>query len=369
MNDNLEIHEKYMKMSLDIAREGLGRVAPNPSVGCIIVKNDKVIGLGRTSDSGRPHAETNALKEAGVNAVASTMYVTLEPCNNHGKTPPCVDAIINANIKTIVIATIDPDQRTSGQSIEKLKDAGIEVILGVLEEEALEQNKGFFLTIKEDRPLITLKCATTLDGKIATVTGHSKWITSERSREYVHYERSRHDAIMVGIGTIIKDDPLLTTRLEGVNHKIIRVIMDSDLRIPLNSKILKTISDSPVYIIHKSNSIIEAKQYTLQMMGVKLIEANNIEEAIKKLSKDNVTRLFVEGGTKIFTSFMNLKLCDRLLWFRSPKVIGGDGKNIFDSFGIYDMNDAIKFKRNDIKIFDEDILEILNMEKQECLQG
>ena len=356
----MNIHEKYMALALAEAKSGLGRVAPNPSVGCVIVKNDEIIAKARTSDTGRPHAETNALKIAGDKAKNATAYVTLEPCNHHGKTPPCVDALINAGISEIVIACTDPDPRTSGKSIEKIKNAGINVITNILKNEAEELNKGFFLTIKENRPLITIKCATSADGKIATSSGSSKWITNEQSRGHVHLERSKHDAILVGVGTVIADNPLLTTRIEGVNHIPVRIVMDKRLEIPLNSNLVKTRGQSPLWIIYSEKYALLDKVKALQMMGIKTIAADSLGITINCLAKNGITRLFVEGGTNIFTSFIQYGLYDRILWYRSSKIIGGDGKNIFKTLGIKNIEDAISLNRKDIKIFDNDILEVFS---------
>jgi diaminohydroxyphosphoribosylaminopyrimidine deaminase/5-amino-6-(5-phosphoribosylamino)uracil reductase len=204
--------EEYMAAALNLAEAGLGRVAPNPSVGCIIVQNDIIVGQARTADGGRPHAEILALEMAGDKAKGSTVYVTLEPCCHHGRTLPCTDSLIAAQVSKVIVACLDEDKRVAGQGVKALRNAGITVVTGVLEQNAHELNEGFFRRIKNYRPLVTLKIATSVDSKIATLTGQSQWITGEEARSRVHVERSRHDAILTGIGTILEDDPLLTTR-------------------------------------------------------------------------------------------------------------------------------------------------------------
>lgn len=352
-----------MLKAIEIAKNGLGRVAPNPSVGCVIVRNEKIIAISRTADGGRPHAETQAIEIAGEKAKGADMYVTLEPCFHTGKTPPCVDDVINSGIKRIFIARKDPDSKTSGKSIDKLISVGIEVKIGLLEDEATKLNEGFFSVINSCRPFVTLKCATSLDGKIATMLGDSKWITGVAARKHVHIVRSCYDAILVGVGTVLGDDPMLTTRIEGIDHKSYRVILDPNLSIPLNSKIVKTARECPVIIVHSSNEKMEAKKHVLQMMGIELISSDLLEDMLQKLACHGVTRLLIEGGSKIFTSFIKSGLYNRLLWYRAPKIIGSDGLDIFGSLDIQTMDQIIELKRTDIKIFDNDILEIFDKER------
>ena len=225
----------YMQLALRLAHRGLGSNWPNPSVGCIIVKDNKIIGRGWTGQGGRPHAEHLALLQAGKNAAGATVYVTLEPCSHHGETPPCVDALISAKVKQVVVAIIDPDKRVSGKGLAKLRSKGIDVELGVCADSAAELNAGFFNRVNSGRPMVTLKLATSLDGFIATANGDSKWITSLGARLRGHLLRSEHDAILVGIGTVLKDNPSLTVRLPGLFEKSpVRIILDSRLRTPKN---------------------------------------------------------------------------------------------------------------------------------------
>jgi diaminohydroxyphosphoribosylaminopyrimidine deaminase / 5-amino-6-(5-phosphoribosylamino)uracil reductase len=234
MENDLDIH--FMRQALALARRGLGRTWPNPSVGCVIVKNDHVVGCGRTAESGRPHAEAAALQEAGADAKGATAYVSLEPCAVSGREGACAPALVRAGIKRAVIACMDTNPLVFGQGIEILKEAGVDVTFGVLEEDAQELNKGFFLRFSEERPLITLKTACSLDGKVALANGQSQWITGELARRHVHSLRVQHDAVLVGIGTVKADDPMLNARVDGLVHNTVRIILDSKLETPMESR-------------------------------------------------------------------------------------------------------------------------------------
>ncbi|MEM9585629.1 MAG: bifunctional diaminohydroxyphosphoribosylaminopyrimidine deaminase/5-amino-6-(5-phosphoribosylamino)uracil reductase RibD, partial [Pseudomonadota bacterium] len=236
---------RFMALALSLGRRGLGRTWPNPAVGCVIVKGGRILGRGWTQPGGRPHAETEALAQAGSSARGADVYVSLEPCAHHGKTPPCAQALIDAGVVRVVIATQDPDPRVSGQGSEMLRAAGIGVDIGVMEDEALADNAGFFSRIELDRPFVTLKLASSFDGRIATATGESQWITGADTRRYVHGLRARHDAIMVGGGTARKDDPSLTVRGLGTAWQPARIVVSRRLDLPLMSTLARTAKETP----------------------------------------------------------------------------------------------------------------------------
>lgn len=333
--------EFYMSRALELSRQGLGRVAPNPSVGCVIVKGGKVISEARTSDDGRPHAETLALEKAGSDAKDSVIYVSLEPCAHTGKTQPCAQALIDAEVRKVVVACTDPDDRVNGQGIHMLKAAGIEVAEGILQVEAEELNKGFFLSKTEKRPLITLKVATSLDGKIATQTGHSKWITGEQAREEVHHLRDKHDAILTGSGTILVDDPRMDVRIETDRTQMpLRIVLDRRDRISKTAK------------IHgKDGRCIIMNDYAdLKSLMTELVEQYEI------------TRLMVEAGSTLLSSFIRENLWDELYWFRAPVLIGDEGQGVFSMPEVQEMADAKRMKRISVSEVGDDLLEIYRKE-------
>jgi diaminohydroxyphosphoribosylaminopyrimidine deaminase/5-amino-6-(5-phosphoribosylamino)uracil reductase len=311
-------HHNFMQIALRLANRGLGLTAPNPSVGCVIVKNNQIIATGITGIGGRPHAETIALSKAGKDAEGATVYVTLEPCSHFGKTPPCADALISAKVKTVVIAVQDPFAVVNGGGITKLKNNGIEVITGICEDEARELNRGFFTVQAKKRPYVTLKLAISGDGKIAT-----SWITNKQAKNYAHLLRAKNDAIMVGISTVLADDPELTCRLSGMeNQSPIRVVVDNNLRIPDDSKLVQTAGQIPVWILTTETS---------QKSGVKTLTCQkngdyvDLSDALTKLAENDITRLLVEGGGKIATSLIEQNLVDELILIKSPEIVGNAG--------------------------------------------
>ncbi|MCC7305448.1 MAG: bifunctional diaminohydroxyphosphoribosylaminopyrimidine deaminase/5-amino-6-(5-phosphoribosylamino)uracil reductase RibD [Alphaproteobacteria bacterium] len=357
-----DIH--YMHAALDLARRGLGRVAPNPSVGCVLVKNGHVIATGFTQDGGRPHAEAVALEKAGMAARGATAYVTLEPCAHRGRGPTCAESLVLAGIKRAVIACHDPDPRTAGKGIEILKVAGIEVTENVLKDRAVALNAGFFLKIHEGRPLVTLKAATTKDGFAAPVSKERQWITGELARRHAHLERSMHDAVLVGIGTILNDNPMLTTRLEGVEHKPVRVVLDSNLRIQLGGRLVQSARETPLRIFYKDDPWNKAPE--LEKAGVKIFNTEitgdsekskssviSVFSVLKKLAEEGITRLLVEGGPMIWDSFIKERLCDRVLWYKSPAEMG-QGIRAFEAFDA----DILNLRHTHTRLIGEDLLEI-----------
>ncbi len=358
--------EKFMHQALSIARRGVGNTWPNPSVGCVIVKGATIIGRGWTAQGGRPHAEAIALDRAGKEAKGAIAYVTLEPCCHHGKTPPCTDALIRAGIVRVVIGAIDPDKRVAGKGVEALKKAGIEVVTGVLEQEAEELNAGFFKRIKEGRPYITLKMATTLDGKIALSNKESRWITGEDARSFAHALRSRNNAIMVGSGTVAADDPELSCRLPGLEDRSpVRVIVDSNLKIPLSSKLVKTAQNIPLWIITLAKNKKEKNWNLLAEKGIKLIEVSDrkgrpkLTDAMEELGKLGINRLLVEGGSSLATSLLKENLVDEIIMIQAPKIIGNDGVAAIGDMGFSSLEKITRFKIVSTQLIGEDTVKIM----------
>jgi diaminohydroxyphosphoribosylaminopyrimidine deaminase/5-amino-6-(5-phosphoribosylamino)uracil reductase len=369
-NDADIIDSHFMRHALAMANMAVGTTAPNPSVGCVIVKDGKILAAAHTAKGGRPHAETIALSEAGRGANGATIYVTLEPCAHYGKTPPCALGLINAGIKRVVIACKDPFLKVDGKGVELLKNAGIEVKTGVCEQEAELINEGFFSVIRCGRPFITLKTATSLDGKLALGNGTSKWITGEESRSYVHLMRARHDAVITGIGTVIADDPLLTCRLQGMDAASpIRVVLDTNLNLPATSSLTKTACAVPCYVatLHESIANNQEKARILQDLGVRLLvvkRAENgkicIEDVLIELGKLGINTAMIEAGATINTQAVSLNLVDKIAWFKQPMIIGNDGVAAFGKLDIHNMIDTLKFTPHSQKIFGKDSLDIFN---------
>jgi diaminohydroxyphosphoribosylaminopyrimidine deaminase/5-amino-6-(5-phosphoribosylamino)uracil reductase len=330
-------HERYMRVALSVAAPNLGQTWPNPCVGAVVVKDGQIIGVGVTAKGGRPHAETQAIAQAGTYAAGASLYVTLEPCCHHGQTPPCVDAIIAAGIIRVIVACKDPNPLMSGRGIELLTKAGIEVIEGVCEREALLLNRGFISVITKKRPYVALKLATSLDGKIATRSGQSQWITSEKSRQKGNLLRSRYDAIATGIGTVLADDPMLTCRIAGLEDRSpVRVVFDRQGRLPQHSKLMKTAADTPVWVM-----------------------ASTLEDAMGELAERGITRLLVEAGAKLSTAFLQSGLVDRIYWFRAAVLIGNDGLSAVGDGFASELAQLQRFKTIERSSLDSDSLEIL----------
>jgi diaminohydroxyphosphoribosylaminopyrimidine deaminase/5-amino-6-(5-phosphoribosylamino)uracil reductase len=361
----------HMKAALNLARRGLGNVWPNPAVGCVIVKNMRVVGRGWTKPGGRPHAETEALDHARELAIGATAYITLEPCNHHGKTPPCTDALIAAGVKRVVIASKDPDERVAGAGISRLESAGITVDVGVEQSEADDVNQGFFLKTECFRPRITLKIATTLDGKIASRTGVSKWITGDLARRKAHGIRAKHDAILIGSGTAIMDNPSLTCRLSGLNNeRRIRIVLDGRLRLPMDGTLIKTAKSVPVMLFtssgddEKRKMIADIKDNGVSVHLVSQDENGlDIIKILNQIASMGLTRILVEGGGAVAKSFIKLDLVDEIAWFRAPTVFGNDGVPAIEELGLDKVSEMLTFSRQSHTILGEDTLEILYRER------
>lgn len=338
--------ESYIQLTLELARKGEGKVSPNPLVGCVIIKNNKIIGAGYHQKFGEDHAEINAINSSNESLDGSILYVNLEPCSHYGKTPPCVDRIIKEKIKRVVIGTLDVNPLVSGAGVKALKKAGIEVKVGVLEKECTELNKFFFKYISEGLPYVTLKAAQTLDGFIADDKGYSQWISSEESRKYVHSLRSKYDAILIGAGTAKTDNPSLTVRMtEGRNPY--RIIVDSKLSLNTNLKIFEQNKDRKTIIVtvtesqNKKNKIKMFESLGVKVLFVKKNHSGNVhlKTVLKTIAKMGITSVMVEGGGEIFSSFLKRKLFDDIFLFISPKLIGS-GIKTFSKFSPVGMDKA-----------------------------
>jgi diaminohydroxyphosphoribosylaminopyrimidine deaminase/5-amino-6-(5-phosphoribosylamino)uracil reductase len=314
------VHEQFMARALQLAELGRGKTSPNPLVGAVIVHNDRIVGEGYHRKAGTPHAEIHALRDAGEKANGAVMYVTLEPCCHHGRTPPCTKSIVEAGIAEVVVGMADPNPLVSGKGIKALKDAGIRVIEGVLEKDVRLQNESFIKYISTKCPFVTLKAAISLDGKVATRTGESRWITGEEARLWVHRMRAANDAIMVGIGTVLADDPLLTVRLDGEYEQPLRVIVDSSLRIPETSMLVKTASEVPTVVAAVQGSYSEAKRAQLERAGLEVWDLPAIKGKVdlvtlmKELGKREITSLLLEGGSTLNASALEAGIIDKFVW-------------------------------------------------------
>lgn len=359
------IDQKFISYAINLSKRNLGITSPNPVVGCIITKNNQIISTGITAKNGRPHAEAIAIEQAlkkGNNLEGTTLYVTLEPCSHFGKTPPCVTEIIENKISRVVIATIDPDKRVNGQGIQKLREAGIEVISGIMEEQAREINKGFFKSKITEMPYVTLKLATSLDGKIATKSYDSKWITSEKSRSFSHHLRAINDAIIVGANTIRKDNPILDCRILGLReYSPKRIIIARNLNFDENSEIFKTAKKIPTFILTYEQNF-DAKKF--EKVEIIFCDSKNdkidLRNGLKKLHEKGINSILVEGGQNIATSFLKENLIDELIWIRNKKIIGNDGIAAIGDLNISTITQALNnFKRISFNTIEDDIVEIL----------
>ena len=357
--------QDWMKAALTLARRGLGTVWPNPAVGCVILDaTGHVAGRGWTQRGGRPHAETEALNRAGSRAKGGTAYVTLEPCSHHGQTPPCASALIEAGVKRVVIACGDPDPRVNGAGIKMLKDAGIDVTVGVCQAEAEELNAGFFSKVKRGRPLLTLKLATTIDGRIATKTGESQWITGEPARRIGHMLRATNDGIIVGFRTLLADDPMLTCRIPGLEDRSpVRIVADSRLRTPLTAKLVATARETPTWMVVTAG-VDPDRRKAFEDVGCKVIEAPGDAEhkpllmpMMETLAENGLTSVLAEGGAKLAGAFVREDLIDRMVWFHAPSLMGGDGKQAVQPFGVEKLADMRRFKRLDARPIGDDLVE------------
>lgn len=368
------IDVRWMRRALALARKAKGQTSPNPTVGAVVVRDGRLVGQGHHPRAGEPHAEIFALRQAGRQAVGATLYVTLEPCCHHGQTPPCVEAILEAGIRRVVAATSDPNPRIHGQGLSRLKKRGVQVHCGVLEGLARRLNEDFIKFHSEGLPFVTLKVAMTLDGKIATGQGESRWVTGEKSRAYVHRLRRQHDAVMVGIQTVLADDPQLTVRYR-VGKDPHRIIVDSRARLPLSSRLLHLKSTASTWVATTHNAP-ERRIQQLRKAGVRILKTKSsdgrvdLSELMQLLAEHNILSVMLEGGGQLAWSALEAGIVDKVAFFIAPKIIGGrraitavegTGRRLDEAWRLHDVT---------IRRLDEDILvEGYNLESSGGDQG
>lgn len=355
----------WMRGALALARRAMGVAAENPAVGCIIVKDGVAVGRGWTQRGGRPHAETVALAQAGDAARGATVYVTLEPCAHHGKTPPCTNALIAAGVARVVVGTGDPDARVDGKGIGQLRAAGIPVTLPCLESACQAMVAGFVSRQRDNRPFVTLKLATSLDGRIATAPGASQWITGALARQRGHLLRAQVNAVMIGSGTALVDDPLLTVRLPGLEDRApVRVVVDSRLRLSPRSQLVHTLAQGPVWVVTRADSE-QQRRAGLESEGVRLIDVPGRPEggvdlpwALAALAQSGVNRVLVEGGAQLAGALIRDGLVDELILFRAGLAIGGDGLAALAPIAVLHPDAAPRFVLKDSERLGADVMEV-----------
>lgn len=366
--DFLSYDEKYMRLAMQLAGNAIGRTSPNPLVGAVIVKDNRVVGCGWHRKAGTPHAEVHALNQAGELAQGADVYVTLEPCAHYGKTPPCAKALVEAKVKNVYGGLLDVNPKVAGKGFKILEDAGIHVEYGFLQDELRKQNEVFFKWIEHKKPFIVLKAAMTLDGKIATATGQSKWITNETSRAYGYKLRDIYDGIMVGINTVIEDNPMLTARVDGGKNPI-RIVVDSSLKIDINANVVQ--DKSAKTIVATTDKADKDKILKLQAQNVDVIVVDkdkndkvDIEKLLDILGQQNICSILVEGGATLSGSFVAKKLVDKVYFFIAPKIVGGkEAKTSVAGTGILNLQEALALKDIQIEKLEEDILIIGRVDK------
>ena len=372
-----EADTAHMRAALALARRGLGNTWPNPSVGCVVVRQGRVVGRGWTQPGGRPHAETEALARAGEAARGATAYVTLEPCSHWGRTPPCCDALVAAGVARVVVAAGDPDPRVDGRGLRRLREAGVAVEQGLLEAEARAVIAGFVRRITRGLPLVTLKLATTLDGRIATATGESRWITGGAARRAAHALRANHDAVLVGSGTVLADDPDLSCRVPGMARvPIARVVADTRLRTPLGSRLVRTARDTPTWIATRTGQAPAALapflEAGVEVLPVRVKEGGlDLHALLGALAQRGVTRVLAEGGAGVSAGLLRAGLVDRVAWFHAPGVMGGDGLPAVRPLPLKSLAAMPRFRRVASRAVGEDWLTEFEREDSEppCSQG
>ncbi|MDQ2089436.1 bifunctional diaminohydroxyphosphoribosylaminopyrimidine deaminase/5-amino-6-(5-phosphoribosylamino)uracil reductase RibD [Marimonas arenosa] len=352
---------RFMALALSLGRRGLGQTWPNPSVGCVIVKNGRIVGRATTAPGGRPHAEPQALAQAGAAAKGATAYVSLEPCAHHGATPPCAEALIAAGVARVVAPLADSDPRVAGQGFDRLRAAGVAVITGVLAEAAAADHAGFFLRTEQGRPKVTLKLAASFDGRIATATGESQWITGPVARRAVHAMRASHDAVMIGGGTARADDPSLTVREMGMERQPVRIVVSRRLDLPMMSRLARSARDIPLWVIHGPD-VDPALHEAWQGIGAQLVACElrggqlDLRSVLQALGDAGLTRVFCEGGGGLAASLLAADLVDELVGFTAGMVIGAEGLPAIGALGLARLIEAPRFELVESRPFGPDIL-------------
>jgi diaminohydroxyphosphoribosylaminopyrimidine deaminase / 5-amino-6-(5-phosphoribosylamino)uracil reductase len=356
-----DCNEKYMKRALALARRGVGKTAPNPAVGCVLVRDGDIVGDGWHRKAGTPHAEIHALASAGARACGATVYVTLEPCSHFGQTGPCVDALIRAGVARVFVGMSDPNPLVNGKGVALLRAAGIPIHVGILEQECRALNEPFIKHVITGLPFVILKSAMTLDGKTATACGDSKWITSEKSRKYVHKLRAVVDAVMVGVGTVAADDPLLTCRMGVTGKDPLRIVVDSSLRIPREAKVLRTASAVKTVVattVHDSELCAAVTDSGAELLVCRAVSGKvDLFDLFEQLGKRGIQSVLLEGGSQLAGAAVRQRLIDKFLLFYAPKILGGDdGFGLCAGSGVASMGDAYRLRDVRITRFDDDFL-------------
>lgn len=342
---------RYLSLALAHGARGLGHVWPNPSVGCIIVQNGRIVGRGRTAIGGRPHAETEALAQAGAAAQGATAFVSLEPCSHQGKTPPCAEALIKASIARVVSPLEDPDPRVAGQGHAMLRTAGIVVETGLLAEEAEAVHRGFLLRVRHGRPMVTLKLASSFDGRIATASGESRWITGPEARARVHAMRYAHDAVLIGGGTARADDPMLTVRGFGPVPQPVRVVAARSLSIPEDGKLAASAHDVPLWLVHGDRDLDGDLAARWEARGARLLPSGvapggrlDPGALLQRLGDEGLTRVFCEGGGSLAASLLQAGLVDEIVGFTAGLTIGAEGRPSVGALGLETLSEAAQYQ-------------------------
>jgi diaminohydroxyphosphoribosylaminopyrimidine deaminase/5-amino-6-(5-phosphoribosylamino)uracil reductase len=353
--------EELMRAALSLAEKGRGRVSPNPLVGAVIAKSGQIVGRGYHDGVGRPHAEVHALSEAKERARGAEMYVTLEPCSTWGRTPPCTDAIIKAGITRVLVAATDPNPSVSGNGIRLLRESGVEVKVGIMRGEAEKQNEYYMHYMRNGLPFVTLKVAATIDGKIATGSGESKWITSEESREFVQSMRSEVDAILVGIGTVLADDPSLTVREDTKERKATRIVLDSRFRTPTDAAVLD--GSAPTVIAAAEGVPDPPDDTTVWPLRIGGSGRVSLEDLLKRAAKEGITSILVEGGAQVFSSFLAAKKVQKIVFILAPRILGS-GIDAFSGVRVEGLSQALKLDIHDVCMIGSDIMVTAYPEKE-----
>ena len=349
-----------MALALALGARGQGNTSPNPAVGCVVVQGNRIVGRGWTQPGGRPHAEVMALSQAGDAARGADVYVTLEPCAHHGKTPPCAEALVASGVKRVIYAIGDPDPRVAGQGIAILKAAGIEVESGVLEAEAARAHAGFFTRLNAGRPLCTLKLATSFDGRIATATGESQWITGPDARRAVHGLRARHDGVLVGAGTARADDPQLTVRGRGTTHQPVRIVASRRLDIPLTGALAQSASGVPLWLVHGDDADADlcaaweglgARLFSVGLTGRQL----DMDQLMQALGSAGLNTVFCEGGGALAASLLDADQVDRFVGYTAGIALGAEGQPAIGALGINQLAEAPRFTLDSVRQIGADV--------------
>lgn len=352
-----------MRLALSLGRRGLGQVAPWPSVGCVLVKDRRIIGRGTSDLQTMRHAEIVALDQAGAQAKGATAYVTLEPCAHHGRTPPCAAALVAAKVARVVVAVQDPNPKVAGQGLEHMRRAGINVETGLLAAEAAADHAGFFLTQRQNRPLVTLKMASSFDGRIATKSGESRWITGADARREVHMQRARHDAVMIGAGTARADDPMLDIRGLGLAHQPVRVVLSRHLDLPLGGRLARSAKQQPLWLMHTKGAD-PALVSAWEGLGAKLFlvatkgAGVDIFAVLQALADAGLTRVFCEGGAELAASLVQAAFVDRLVGFTAGLALGAEARPALAHMGLDSLAEAPRFRLLEVRDIGGDVMHL-----------